>query len=59
MFTTGDHVPETPLFAVVAKLNAVPVQIGAMESKDGINIGFTTTVSVTDVAHTPDTGVKV
>ncbi len=59
LFTAGDHVPNTPLLDMVAKFNAVPLHMGGMVSNEGVRIGFTTTVRVVCVAHTPEAGVNV
>ena len=56
----GDHVPVIPLSEVVGKaVNVPPAHIGAIAVNVGVTIGFTTIVSVVEIAHPPLAGVKV
>jgi phosphate starvation-inducible membrane PsiE len=58
----GLHVPVTPLLDVVGNAGTVdPIQMEALvpKLKVGVSIGFTVTVNVCVVAHTPAVGVKV
>ena len=60
--TAGLHVPVMPLVDVVGKMGTVPpAQIDKAVPKlnAGVMLGFTVTVNVTDVAHTPPAGVNV
>lgn len=58
----GLHVPVTPLVDVVGNAGTVdPIQMEALvpKLKAGVRIGFTVTVNVCVVAHTPAVGVNV
>jgi hypothetical protein len=58
----GLHVPVTPLLDVVGNAGTVdPIQMEALVPKlnVGVSIGFTVTVNVCVVAHTPAVGVNV
>ena len=58
--SAGDHVPVIPLSEVVGKaVNVPPAHIGAIAVNVGVTIGFTTIVSVVEIAHPPLAGVKV
>jgi hypothetical protein len=60
LFNAGDHVPVIPFKSVVGRgLRVAPEQIGPTAVKDGVAIGFTTTVIVVGVIHPGNNPVNV
>ena len=60
MIRAGDHVPVMPLFETAGSVAGVAFwQYGPNKLKVGVIFGFTVTVKVTGVAHSPVVGANV